>query len=329
MVLPNGRVKLTDFGIAQSTDDPRLTTSGILIGSPTYLAPELIRGSQADAGSDLWALAASLFFAVEGHAAFERSSTAATMHAIVTEVPYLTRCHGPLASAIMGLLNATPQARLTAPQVHGLFGQALQGHPTGEQTVITTGPPTGGTAMYGAPTPRKRSPWPFVALVALLVGGAFAGGWFSGRSGLVEPFVDPARAGSYTFGEGGQIPVFGISAGSCGGRPLEAKGSITSSVSCEETHDFEVVADLDLFQAEQAEHPGVDRLTRLGDAACATVFYDGDSVLPEERDALAYTALVPTQGSWTADTETIDRSVYCVVTRRDKQQLDAPVGRQE
>jgi hypothetical protein len=328
MVLPNGRVKLTDFGIAQSTDDPRLTTSGILIGSPTYLAPELIRGAQADAGSDLWALAASLFFAVEGHSAFERASTAATMHAIVTEVPYLTRCHGPLASAIMGLLNATPQARLTAPQVHGLFAQAVQGHPTGEQTIITNGPPTGRTATYQAPKPRGRGPWPVVALVAALVLGAFAGGWFGGRSGLVEPFVDPAKATTFTYGAGGQIPVFDISAGSCGGTRLEATRSIPSSVSCDETHDFEVVADLDLFQAEQDEHPGEDRLTRLADAACATVFYDSHMVRAAQRDSLAYTSLIPSPGSWTASAETVDRSIYCAVTRRDKQQLDAPVGQQ-
>ena len=121
MVLPNGRVKLTDFGIAQSLDDPRLTTSGILIGSPAYMAPERIQGGEADAGSDLWSLGQVLFFAVEGYSPFERATTAATMHAIISEVPYLTRCQGPLASVIMGLLINTPQARLRAAQVRGLL----------------------------------------------------------------------------------------------------------------------------------------------------------------------------------------------------------------
>ncbi|HET9142611.1 serine/threonine-protein kinase, partial [Actinophytocola sp.] len=134
MLLPNGRVKLTDFGIAQSLDDPRLTTSGVLIGSPTYLAPERIHGADADAASDLWALGAVLFFAVEGYSPYERSSTAATMHAITTEVPYLTRCQGPLASVIMGLMIGSPAARLSATQVRGLL--AHSGQHTGPQTVL-------------------------------------------------------------------------------------------------------------------------------------------------------------------------------------------------
>src|SRR6266545_4600169 len=133
MVLPNGRVKLTDFGIAQSLDDPRLTTSGVLIGSPVYMAPERISGSEADAGSDLWSLGSVLFYAVEGYNPFERASTAATMHAIMTEVPYLTKCQGPLASVIMGLLISAPQARLRAEQLRALLAQTPTGPHTGPQ----------------------------------------------------------------------------------------------------------------------------------------------------------------------------------------------------
>jgi len=134
MVLPNGRVKLTDFGIAQSLDDPRLTTSGVLIGSPVYMAPERIQGAEADAASDLWSLGAVLFYAVEGYSPYERASTAATMHAIISEVPYLTRCQGPLASVIMGLMINTPQARLSTAQVRGLLAQVVTGPSTGPQT---------------------------------------------------------------------------------------------------------------------------------------------------------------------------------------------------
>src|SRR5699024_6897236 len=111
MVGANGRVKLTDFGIAQAVDDPRLTTSGNLVGSPAFMAPERVAGSEAVPASDLWSLGAALYFAAEGIVAFERTSTAATLHAIMNEVPYLTRTQGPLASAIMGLLIAGPEAR--------------------------------------------------------------------------------------------------------------------------------------------------------------------------------------------------------------------------
>jgi hypothetical protein len=327
MVAPNGRVKLTDFGIAQSVDDPRLTTSGVLIGSPTYLAPELIHGAQADAGSDLWALAASLFFAVEGHSAFERSSTAATMHAIINEVPYLTRCRGPLASVIMGLLNPTPQARLSAQQVRGLLAQ---GHPsTGEQTIISAGQVAGGTAMYPAPgatqvaarPPARRSPWPVVALVALLVAGAFAGGWFGGRAGLVDPpAVDQAKGETFTYGDGGQIPVFTFSPHNCGGSPIESGREYTSSVNCEETHDFEVAYGLDLYGSDAIDYPGVDRLTAYGEKLCALVFTNESFVPTDRRDALSYVTLVPSDASWNAK-EDYDRAVYCLLRNRDQSQL--------
>nr|MBA3907776.1 serine/threonine protein kinase [Pseudonocardiales bacterium] len=61
MLGSGGRVKLTDFGIAQAADDPRLTTTGSLIGSPGYLAPERLDSGAASGASDLWALGATLF----------------------------------------------------------------------------------------------------------------------------------------------------------------------------------------------------------------------------------------------------------------------------
>jgi len=69
---PKGRVVLTDFGMAKAADSPTLTTSGVLLGSPSYLAPERARGGPAGAAADLWALGASLYAAVEGHPPFER-----------------------------------------------------------------------------------------------------------------------------------------------------------------------------------------------------------------------------------------------------------------
>ncbi len=323
MVLPNGRVKLTDFGIAQTTDDPRLTTSGMLIGSPTYLAPEVIRGGQADAASDLWALAAALFFAVEGHAAFERTSTAATMHAILTEVPYLTRCQGPLASAIMGLLNATPQARPAPQQVRGLFAQV--GHPTGEQTVARAA-----TAMYQAPGApqaapgRRRAPWPLVAAGVLLVACAFAGGWFGGRAGLVEPVVDPAKEETLTYGSGGQVPIFELSGGTCSASPMQSGRSYPSGIGseCTDAHDFEVL-DFDAFASgAEVVYPG-PKLREWAEATCA-MLYTSDLVAEDLRGTLSHRALYPTADQWDAD-DGVHRSVYCLLANRDDTQLSEQV----
>jgi hypothetical protein len=136
MVLPSGRVKLADFGIAQSAEDTRLTTSGAVVGSPAYIAPERLHGQAADARSDLWALGAVLFYAVEGYSPFERASAAATMYAIVNESPELTRCKDPLASVIAGLLNASPDARPTANEVRGQLAQVTHAPATSSQTGV-------------------------------------------------------------------------------------------------------------------------------------------------------------------------------------------------
>src|SRR5215212_774301 len=79
MLGARGRVTLTDFGIAQAADDPRLTTTGSLVGSPGYLAPERLEGQPATPASDLWSLGATLYHAVEGNSPFTRESTAATI----------------------------------------------------------------------------------------------------------------------------------------------------------------------------------------------------------------------------------------------------------
>ncbi|MET0134804.1 MAG: serine/threonine-protein kinase [Kibdelosporangium sp.] len=124
MVLPNDRVKLADFGIARAMDDPSLTMTGGIMGSPGYMAPELFSGSPPAPPSDLWALGATLFHAVEGRAPFTRETTAATMHAIMYDDPRLTTSQGPLGQAIMGLLAQPSDTRLTAAQARELLTAA-------------------------------------------------------------------------------------------------------------------------------------------------------------------------------------------------------------
>ncbi len=344
MVLANGRVKLTDFGIAQSTDDPRLTTSGVLVGSPSYIAPERLRGAEADAGSDLWALAAVLFYAVEGHSPYERSSTAATMHAILNEVPYLTRGQGPIASVIMGLLNNVPQARLSAAQVRGLLAQATQTPPTGTRTVVNPGGyHHGGTAMYPPPgaTQLATGPhrpgsaeakrwrvverWLIVALVVVLVVGAALGGWFGGRALLAaEAPVDPAKRDSMTYGEGGDIPVFELSDGACPTARLQAGRSYPSdsNSACEDPHEFEVVS-ADFFGSDDLDYPG-DDLRAFAESACALIFASDLVAASDKERTLSYVTLMPVKQSWddAADAGDGDRTIYCLITNREDKQLE-------
>lgn len=154
MVTSGDRVKLADFGIARAMDDPNLTMTGAIMGSPGYMAPELFTGSQPGPESDLWAFGATLFHAVEGHSPFNRETTAATMHAIMYDDPQLVRCQGPLTQIILGLLAQPAEQRLTLAQTRQML--------TGTQVMADT------TQVVDAPTVQvhavrrdtlPREPW--------------------------------------------------------------------------------------------------------------------------------------------------------------------------
>jgi serine/threonine protein kinase len=121
MVLPDGGVKLADFGIAQAMDDPRLTATGTMMGTPGYMAPELFNGQLPSSATDLWALGATLFHALEGRSPFQRDTTASTMHAVLYEPPVLRREHGPLGAVIMRLLTRAVDGRPSAAQVREML----------------------------------------------------------------------------------------------------------------------------------------------------------------------------------------------------------------
>ena len=167
MVLSGDRVKLTDFGIAQAMDDPSLTATGGIMGSPGYMAPELFHGDPPSPATDLWSLGATLFHVVEGRAPFQRDSTAATMHAIMYDDPRLHRCSGALAAVILGLLVHDPANRLTGPQVRAqLDGGAAVPVPDVERTDVLPRVTDARTTMVDrdrttAVTGRPRStrPW--------------------------------------------------------------------------------------------------------------------------------------------------------------------------
>ena len=128
---PDGRVVLADFGIAKAADSPALTISGVLLGSPSYLAPERARGGRAGAAADMWALGASLFAAVEGHPPFERDGVLASLTAVVADELEPSPHAGPLWPVIEGLLLKDPAARLDAAGAEQmLHGIAAPGAPS-------------------------------------------------------------------------------------------------------------------------------------------------------------------------------------------------------
>jgi eukaryotic-like serine/threonine-protein kinase len=120
------RAVLTDFGIATFQGDPRLTQTGMVMGSPGFTAPERIRGEDASPASDLWSLGATLFAAVEGHGPFEkRGSAITTMSAIINEDAPPASSAGPLAPVIAALLHREPADRPDAAAATRMITDAL------------------------------------------------------------------------------------------------------------------------------------------------------------------------------------------------------------
>ncbi|MGY1829228.1 serine/threonine-protein kinase [Geodermatophilus sp. SYSU D01180] len=132
---------LTDFGIAVATGGPSITTSGAIIGSPSYMAPERARGEEPGPAVDLWSLGATLYTAVEGRRAFDRPESMATLLAVVSEDPAPAERAGPLAPVLEGLLTKDPARRWDVARTRAAL-QALSERtgPTPVWTPVAAGP---------------------------------------------------------------------------------------------------------------------------------------------------------------------------------------------
>ena len=120
------RAVLTDFGIAQFAGDPRLTQTGMVMGSPGFTAPERIRGGSATPASDLWSLGATIYAAVEGSGPYEqRGGAITTMSAIINEDAPVASSSSRLAPLIAALLRRDPSARPSAAAAARMFSDVL------------------------------------------------------------------------------------------------------------------------------------------------------------------------------------------------------------
>lgn len=117
----DGRVVLTDFGIAAATDDESTVPAGGMAGSPAYISPERARGDAVGPESDLFSLGATLFAAVEGRSPFGKGDPFSTLVAVVQDEPGPFVNAGPLRPVIEGLLAKKPSERLTAAQARDLL----------------------------------------------------------------------------------------------------------------------------------------------------------------------------------------------------------------
>ncbi|QYJ05502.1 serine/threonine protein kinase [Nocardioides panacisoli] len=122
----DGAVKLSDFGIARGTSDVSLTQTGLVTGSPAYLAPEIATGASASPASDVWSLGATLFHALSGAPPYQgqdaTTNPVATLYRIAHEAPPTVETE-PWAAAVLGATMSHRQdQRPTAEELAGWFG---------------------------------------------------------------------------------------------------------------------------------------------------------------------------------------------------------------
>ncbi|WP_441297551.1 serine/threonine-protein kinase [Actinosynnema sp. ALI-1.44] len=118
LVATDGRIKLADFGIARNISENTLTKTGITLGSPAYIAPEVASGGEVTFNADLWSLGATLFAAFEGRAPYDpNGDVIATLLEVVNgEIPQ-PESAGEMTDVVSGLMTREPSGRMPLNEV--------------------------------------------------------------------------------------------------------------------------------------------------------------------------------------------------------------------
>jgi eukaryotic-like serine/threonine-protein kinase len=146
-------VKLGDFGIASVKGDPKLTSSGMILGSPSFMAPEQASRGTSGPESDLWGLGTTLYFALEGKPPFDKGQPIPTLTAVVSEEAPPMRTDGGFEDLVMGLLAKEPEDRPSIATARAALAEIAGTASLGQATTRpVTGPLT-------AP-PREEKPQP-------------------------------------------------------------------------------------------------------------------------------------------------------------------------
>ncbi|MFJ4875102.1 protein kinase [Streptomyces sp. NPDC088745] len=125
LIAEDGRVVLTDFGIAQVEGDPSITSTGMLVGAPSYISPERARGHKPGPAADMWSLGGLIYASVEGVPPYDKGSAIATLTAVMTEPVDPPKHAGPLEDVIYGLLAKDPEHRLDDAGARALLNDVL------------------------------------------------------------------------------------------------------------------------------------------------------------------------------------------------------------
>ena len=154
IVRRDGGVRLAGFGATPLQGVPQLAATALALGSPSYVAPEQARGTPSGPAADVWALGATMFFAVEGEPPFDKGTLVRTLAAVVNEDPRPVLRAGPLEALLTALLAKNPEDRLSASKVRIWLRWLVDvAHSAPPSEVLPTKGPGG-----AIPLPSTRSP---------------------------------------------------------------------------------------------------------------------------------------------------------------------------
>ncbi|MFC4852241.1 serine/threonine-protein kinase [Actinophytocola glycyrrhizae] len=173
LLTTDGTAKITDFGVSRAAGLATVTATGILAGTPAYLAPEVAGGAEADTRSDVFSLGATLYAAIEGDPPFGVEDNAiALLHKVARDPLVPPRKAGPLTDLLLWLLRRDPAERPTMRAAHEALTAAAEGQ------AAPVPPPHNPTLLLQAPPPRRVSRRGVVAGIgaaALVAGGVVLG----------------------------------------------------------------------------------------------------------------------------------------------------------
>ncbi|MFK4067432.1 serine/threonine-protein kinase [Streptomyces sp. NPDC029674] len=204
LIAEDGRVVLTDFGIAQVEGDPSITSTGMLVGAPSYISPERARGHKPGPAADLWSLGGLLYAAVEGVPPYDKGSAIATLTAVMTEDVEQPVNAGPLEKVIYGLLAKDPEQRLDDAGARALLmdvihaPQAKVAPEPVEATKVVPLPPAPPKAPKTPRSTRLTKPGRATKATGAAAGAGAAGaaGVSGGAAGSAAPVGADGTAGA-------------------------------------------------------------------------------------------------------------------------------------
>ena len=214
LIAEDGAALISDFGIARALGDATLTSSGMIHGTPAYLAPEVARGSEANFASDVFSLGSTLYSALEGRPPFGTDdNTMALLHRVASGQFPPPQRSGPLTPMIMDMLatiptsvrrwvpwrrfwHGCPQCGAPIPQVggrarHNHSVAALEAGPEERDTLAAALAPPGHD--HQPPDPRRRRGLAAAVVVVALIGIGIV---------VTTLLVNDRRAASPTVGPG-------------------------------------------------------------------------------------------------------------------------------